>query len=1285
MRSISWIRFVGAAALVALATGAGASVAAAKPLPGRPTRPRSINLFASSGLLFQINRIQCGVQNDGQTCVAFAGSPVGGGGFWPKGTPDQYIFNSGLQIGVVVDTLAGFSWAGDTTGAYFFDARGDQTSGEGLTGWFNALNPADVASWPNGAVVRDANDSIYNPLLLGQATISQGDAWVRYWEGNPNLGPRSGPGQHPAGLLVDQRALAWNFPSGNEDIVYFVFTFYNVTARSSSGAYNNPTIPPEIQAEIGAVGDRFQDINEQKFRVAIPDGGYKLTSIYADFAMDADVAVFSQNYGTAFLPFNIGSIYTGTFLPEVGWQFPPDIFGPPFAAAPGFIGVKYLKSPEKSPGQQVGLTMFSMTTNGAPHRDPVGVGQLYRYMSGFLGASDDACSPFTDPAVARARHLCYLATVQSDSRFFQASGPFDLPPGQATSIVVAYIQAAPVNVPGLVIGGDLIPGVPFSGDSIFADTTKVRLIDRVAGWVTQKDNNGDQIIEQNEVTTVPRSLFNKALIAQTVFDNGFLLPNAPKAPGFYLVPGDNQVTVVWQKSATETVGDPFFAAASDVTSALYDPNFRQFDVEGYRIYRGRTSSNLDLIAQFDYAGTSFVDFTGAIDYGDLDGNGKVECAPELGLQADCPVTFDTVAPFLAGFETDLSGNVIQIPPGGRVELASGGTINLKADTAVTGLASGFPKLGNTGVPFAYVDRSVRNSFNYFYAVTAFDVNSVKSGPTSLESPRVAKAVTPRRGSGQEVGASISSPQLVGAKGEPLDPSAPLPALNAATGIFSGPMPPTDQFVASLAAFIPQVLAGGQVDVKIDSIVPGSSATPNVPSPVPALYYVTGAGPTGAAQVVIPLQFDCCDVDAPFTTRYVPVVNSDASKASVFGGDGTFSLYSSLSIQAPGTWRVTSWGRGSINGAPANSDFNGPRWWTGAANENTTDPNGVICAPASGGCVLADLSRNAGAISGVTIFHPQSYSTVPSAPQRDLEGVTSSVTRAADFRVVWGANGAIDTVFDETHLVPVPFSPKIRASWGILNDSSFVLTTQDTTTDANNNLLTWSDPFCVDPMPAVLRSGCPLAPSDSAAFLMNHARLSPIALKSSSFAGTSSLTATGNGFIFYLNGHFFLMQMAALPAAGTVWHARFFSGSITGAVGSYEFSAALRPPAVPGLRASFTFTGSTLNTAATNDSLLRNVHTVPDPYYVTDALEITANSKILKFVNVPARCLIRIYSLSGVLVQLLAIDDPGGSGEATWNLRNRNNQFVASGVYFYQVETPDGKTKVGRFTIVNFAP
>jgi hypothetical protein len=72
------------------------------------------------------------------------------------------------------------------------------------------------------------------------------------------------------------------------------------------------------------------------------------------------------------------------------------------------------------------------------------------------------------------------------------------------------------------------------------------------------------------------------------------------------------------------------------------------------------------------------------------------------------------------------------------------------------------------------------------------------------------------------------------------------------------------------------------------------------------------------------------------------------------------------------------------------------------------------------------------------------------------------------------------------------------------------------------------------------------------------------------------------------------------------------------------------------------------------------------------------------VNLPSQAIVRIYSVSGVLVQVLTLNDATSGSEITWNLRNRNNQFVASGVYFYHVETPDGKSKVGRFTVVNFA-
>jgi len=169
-----------------------------------------------------------------------------------------------------------------------------------------------------------------------------------------------------------------------------------------------------------------------------------------------------------------------------------------------------------------------------------------------------------------------------------------------------------------------------------------------------------------------------------------------------------------------------------------------------------------------------------------------------------------------------------------------------------------------------------------------------------------------------------------------------------------------------------------------------------------------------------------------------------------------------------------------------------------------------------------------------------------------------------------------------------------------------------------------------------------------------------------------------------------MQMAALPAAGTVWTLRTYAGVVNATTNpgsatpsGYTYTPQLASPIVPGLRVVYSVPNRTEERALTQADL-DAVHTVPDPYYVTNQLEITANTKVLRFVNLPSRAIIRIYSASGILVNIVNHNDVGLGSEAVWNLRNRNNQFVASGVYFFHVETPEGLEKVGRFTIVNFA-
>jgi hypothetical protein len=341
-----------------------------------------------------------------------------------------------------------------------------------------------------------------------------------------------------------------------------------------------------------------------------------------------------------------------------------------------------------------------------------------------------------------------------------------------------------------------------------------------------------------------------------------------------------------------------------------------------------------------------------------------------------------------------------------------------------------------------------------------------------------------------------------------------------------------------------------------------------------------------------------------------------------------------------------------------------------------------------GCSVTGTTITAGALTGVTsLVNIQAYNTVPSVPMRVLEGVTAYFYRAADFKVHWGGGGHVDSVTDVTHGVRVPFSPDLYASWGILNGSAFGAS-QPTGQDGNSALLTWADIFCLHQATVFNVGGnCVPGAGQTSPVFSSTAVLSPISTATSTtFAGSSALGATGNGFIFYLNGKFFLVQMAALPASGTVWNARFYTGTVRTLLqsvpGGYTYVSRERPPAVPGLHVRVAYTGTVFDPSVTADTQLARVHTVPDPFYASSVAGDPTAAHEIRFVNVPSQSIIRVYSSSGILVALLTNNDPTGGGEIAWNVHSRNDRAVASGVYFFHIETPDGRSRVGRFTVVN---
>ncbi len=699
------------------------------------------------------------------------------------------------------------------------------------------------------------------------------------------------------------------------------------------------------------------------------------------------------------------------------------------------------------------------------------------------------------------------------------------------------------------------------------------------------------------------------------------------------------------------------------------------------------------------------------------------CAPELGILTDCPVVFPTPAnptPPLTAPTVFQDYNIGPQPSGAplifvdqssgtRVALL-GGTTSLATvtDTVVSGAGDGgFPALADTGVPFIFVDVAgapgcagcgVNNGVNYFYAVTAFDVNAPGHGPTSLESAKVTKQVTPQAAAGNF--ASSGSLTIVGPNGRSgaLTDNV-VPTIDTATGEFSKKFPPSNAFSVSLAAFVPQVINAGDVTVQLDSIILATATDGfgGFGGNELATDWFSVVNGSSTAKFSMPISYPDADIGDYTSTATIPGVPVDSALSSRFGGGAGFSIPASATVHSTGAYYTGIMGRGCINSAGGfvavagtrPCAYNGPRWFNGdnetMANPNSDNPD--IFDHASAPATFS----NSGQLTGVVkIFRPIEYLNTQTS-WRGYGGAMSPFIGDADYRLYWGAAGKVDSVIDLTHNTVVPFDAGIKASWGILNGSAVPAAG---TFDARAEL-SFTDVSCISTFKAQAALQAIIGCTAPAVSLSQTAVPGPIVIcASSSFAcngATGAAAEPNNGFLLYIKGHVFMMELAggALPAAGTAWTMRDYTGAIAGGngqagnFGKYVYTPSITRP-FTALGASYKFSVATTNeTIASTNDILAKVHTVPDPYYVTSAFDIAVNSKDIQFVNVPTGATIRIYSSSGVLLRVLQNTSTEFGGLVHWNVRNRTNQFVASGVYFYSV-TSGTANYTGRMTIVNYA-
>ena len=116
--------------------------------------------------------------------------------------------------------------------------------------------------------------------------------------------------------------------------------------------------------------------------------------------------------------------------------------------------------------------------------------------------------------------------------------------------------------------------------------------------------------------------------------------------------------------------------------------------------------------------------------------------------------------------------------------------------------------------------------------------------------------------------------------------------------------------------------------------------------------------------------------------------------------------------------------------------------------------------------------------------------------------------------------------------------------------------------------------------------------------------------------------------------------------------------------------------------------------------MENIRVVPNPYVVTNTMEgAVANwdrnqRRQIMFTHIPAQCKIRIFSISGVLIDEIDVDNSeagrqsmwdlnsDANGTVHWDLRSKEGLEIAAGYYLYHVEAKEtGDVKIGKFAVI----
>jgi len=567
-----------------------------------------------------------------------------GAGFWPSSTSNNYIYGTGLWIAGIADVdgdgeddqLFVQGYEPSSRGTEFREGRYGQSPDDPLASVFRSTDSEDFQSWPYEFWGVDTDPESQTYDQLVPLIMSDQDLVTTYT--TVDAVPVFATPSPP--LEVRQRSLVFNYGSCH-NVVYVIFDIENITHKIEGGepyTIEEAWVGYDLDVDIG---DEFGDDVTSLFRWQMISEGDSIPLNMA-FAWDSD--------------FNESN----------------------FLGSPGLYGIAFIQSPGNDhdgiDNDLDGLTDESQHNgidddgDGVIDDMPDEVDQLglvnYSAHASFMSIRND---PQSDPEGYRMMSCdpsdeCVDITEPYDVRYMISSGPLELRAGETQRIVFAFVFANAVGNPSSInrYGN---PPRPDPNDPIFGEFLQTRMV------------------------------------AQGAYDLGFIEAGSPSRPKLTLIPGDGQVTVLWDDSPVYIEDDAY------TDFVKYDPSYRSLDFQGFKLWGSRTG-------KFSTAGDPDDPLNPLATQ-------ENKMSPDLDLdllgQWDLIDGITTLSHGIHVTDSVVYGN-------GQVLVIAADTFNLGEDT---------------GLRFSYIDRgengpSLINGMPYYYCVESYDYNSVLF-PTSAVS------------------------------------------------------------------------------------------------------------------------------------------------------------------------------------------------------------------------------------------------------------------------------------------------------------------------------------------------------------------------------------------------------------------------------------------------------------------------------------------------------------------------------------------------------------------------